>query len=72
MRGIEDCYAAFVQVFDSRINTAIKSLGGGYEGVGFAIPATRARRVAADLAEHGKVRRAYLGVQIGPGIRPAR
>ncbi len=47
------------------INTAIKTLGGGYEGVGFAVPATRARRVAADLAEHGRVRRAYLGIQIG-------
>ncbi len=48
------------------INTAIKTNGGGYEGVGFAIPASRARRVAADLAEHGRVRRAYLGIQIGP------
>ncbi|MEJ7637195.1 MAG: trypsin-like peptidase domain-containing protein [Singulisphaera sp.] len=47
------------------INTAIKTLGGGYEGVGFAVPAARARRVAADLAEHGRVRRAYLGIQIG-------
>src|SRR5262249_21220838 len=37
------------------INTAIKTLGGGYEGIGFAVPATRARRVAADLAEFGRV-----------------
>ena len=48
------------------INTAIKTQGGGYEGVGFALPASRARRVAADLAEFGRVRRSYLGV----GIRP--
>ncbi|WP_074307477.1 trypsin-like peptidase domain-containing protein [Singulisphaera sp. GP187] len=48
------------------INTAIKTTGGGYEGVGFAIPAARARRVATDLVEHGRVRRAYLGIQIGP------
>ena len=48
------------------INTAIKTLGGGYEGVGFAVPASRARRVAADLAEFGRVRRAYLGVTIRP------
>ncbi|WP_406693626.1 trypsin-like peptidase domain-containing protein [Singulisphaera sp. Ch08] len=48
------------------INTAIKTTGGGYEGVGFAIPASRARRVATDLIEHGRVRRAYLGIQIGP------
>jgi serine protease Do len=48
------------------INTAIKTLGGGYEGVGFAVPASRARRVAADLVEFGRVRRAYLGVTIRP------
>lgn len=48
------------------INAAIKTNGGGYEGVGFAIPSARARRVAADLIEHGRVRRAYLGIQIGP------
>jgi serine protease Do len=52
------------------INTAIKTLGGGYEGVGFAVPASRARRVAADLAEFGRVRRAYLGVTIRP-VDPA-
>jgi len=48
------------------INTAIKTLNGGYEGIGFAIPAARARRVVADLVEHGRVRRSYLGIQIGP------
>jgi serine protease Do len=48
------------------INTAIKTTGGGYEGVGFAVPASRARRVASDLAEFGRVRRAYLGVTIRP------
>ena len=52
------------------INTAIKTLGGGYEGVGFAVPASRARRVAADLAEFGRVRRAYLGVTIRPVDAP--
>ena len=52
------------------INTAIKTQGGGYEGVGFAVPAARARRVAADLVEFGRVRRAYLGVTIRP-IDPA-
>jgi len=46
------------------INTAIKTLGGGYEGVGFAVPSSRARRVAADLVEYGRVRRSYLGVTI--------
>lgn len=48
------------------INVAIKTLTGGYEGVGFAVPSSRARRVAADLAEFGLVRRAYLGVGTEP------
>ena len=48
------------------INTALKSNGGGYEGVGFAVPATRARRVVAELAEFGRVRRAYLGITVRP------
>jgi serine protease Do len=47
------------------INTAIKTLSGGYEGIGFAVPSNRARRVADDLAETGRVRRASLGVLIG-------
>jgi serine protease Do len=46
------------------INTALKTVGGGYEGVGFAVPASRARRVAGDLAEFGQVRRSYLGVTV--------
>jgi serine protease Do len=46
------------------INTAIKTVGGGYEGVGFAVPATRARRVVADLAEFGRVRRAFVGITV--------
>ena len=47
------------------INAAIRSLNGGYDGVGFAVPSARARRVAADLAEFGRVRRSYLGLRIG-------
>ncbi len=46
------------------INTALKTVGGGYEGVGFAVPASRARRVASDLAEFGSVRRAFVGVNV--------
>ncbi len=48
------------------INVAIKTLGGGYEGVGFAVPSSRAKRVAADLAEFGRVRRSFLGVGCEP------
>jgi serine protease Do len=47
------------------INTAIRTSRGSYEGIGFAVPASRAKRVAADLAAHGSVRRSYLGVSIG-------
>jgi serine protease Do len=47
------------------INAVIKTIGGGYEGVGFAVPAARARRIAAELVEVGRVRRAAIGAQIG-------
>ena len=48
------------------INTAIASRTGGYQGYGFAIPISIARRVAEQLIETGEVRRAVLGVQIQP------
>jgi serine protease Do len=38
----------------------------GFEGMGHAIPADRARRIAADLAQFGAVRRAYLGITLAP------
>lgn len=43
------------------INTAIASLSGGYQGVGFAIPANTASWVASQLREKGRVERAFLG-----------
>ena len=46
------------------INSAIVSRTGVYEGYGFAIPIDLAHRVMEDLVEHGRVRRAYLGVEI--------
>ncbi|GAB6166453.1 DegQ family serine endoprotease [Thermostilla marina] len=46
------------------INTAIFSRNGGYQGIGFAIPINRAKWVMQQLLEHGKVRRAYIGVSI--------
>ncbi|HUF12881.1 MAG TPA: Do family serine endopeptidase [Longimicrobiales bacterium] len=46
------------------INTAIASGTGFYQGYGFAVPMNIARRVVADLLEHGRVRRALLGVTI--------
>ena len=48
----------------------ICKLGGrradGFEGMGHAIPADRARRVADDLGRFGQVRRAYLGITVEP------
>ena len=46
------------------INTAIISQTGGYQGVGFAVPATMARPVMESLVSTGKVVRGYLGVAI--------
>jgi len=46
------------------INTAIASNSGGYQGIGFAIPISRAKWVSDELLKFGKVRRAFLGVRI--------
>ena len=48
------------------INTAIFSPTGGSIGLGFAIPASLAQPVVAQLREHGRVERGLLGVQIQP------
>lgn len=48
------------------VNSSILSRSGGSEGLGFAIPIDRARRVAADLVRHGEVRRAWVGVEVAP------
>lgn len=48
------------------INTAIFSLSGGYQGIGFAIPINRAKEVATQLITTGKVTRPWLGIT---GIR---
>ena len=43
------------------INTAINPSG---QGIGFAIPINLAKHVADQLVAHGKVARAWLGVQL--------
>ena len=48
------------------INTAISSRSGGSEGIGFAIPVNMVKWISQQLVTHGKVRRAYLGIQIQP------
>jgi serine protease Do len=46
------------------INTAIASRSGTYNGIGFAIPASMAKRVADSIIQQGEVKRGYLGVGI--------
>ena len=46
------------------INTAIKLAQFGYTGIGFAIPSNMAKNVADQLRSGGRVRRAWLGVNI--------
>ncbi len=48
------------------VNSSIVSRSGGSEGLGFAIPINRARRIAADLLDDGNVRRAWVGLEPEP------
>ncbi|MCR9139052.1 MAG: Do family serine endopeptidase [Alphaproteobacteria bacterium] len=48
------------------VNTAIFSPSGGNVGIAFAIPASLAKEVVADLMDDGKIERGWLGVQIQP------
>lgn len=46
------------------INTVIRSTSGGSQGVGFAIPANKVRKVVQNIIKHGYVIPPYLGVEI--------
>ena len=48
------------------INTAIFSLSGGSQGIGFAIPAPLAMNVMEQIIEQGRVIRGWLGVEVQP------
>ncbi len=48
------------------INTAISSRTGGFEGIGFAIPISRASWIKDELLKYGKVRRGFIGVSVAP------
>ena len=52
------------------INSAILSRSGGFQGVGFAVPANMVNTVATSLVKTGKVVRGYLGVHI-QNVTPA-
>jgi Do/DeqQ family serine protease len=44
------------------INSAIASQSGSYEGYGFAIPISLAKKVMDDFLKYGEVKRGYVGV----------
>ena len=46
------------------INTFIFSESGGNVGIGFAIPVDRAKEIAAELIEYGKIREPWFGFKI--------
>jgi S1-C subfamily serine protease len=46
------------------MNTAILSPTGSFAGIGFAIPVDEINQIVPQLIKHGKVVRAYLGVQL--------
>ncbi|MBF0559965.1 MAG: DegQ family serine endoprotease [Nitrospirae bacterium] len=48
------------------VTNAIFSTSGGYQGIGFAIPANMVKSVMDSIISEGKVVRGWLGVQIQP------
>ena len=46
------------------VNAFILTQSGGFVGLGFAIPIERAMRVAHEIAQYGRVRRGWVGVDI--------
>ncbi len=53
------------------VNSSILTSSGGSIGLGFAIPIERALRIADDILQHGSVRRAWTGIDVG-GSREMR
>ncbi|MFA6507778.1 MAG: trypsin-like peptidase domain-containing protein [Treponemataceae bacterium] len=53
------------------VNTMIYSPSGGSVGIGFAVPVNTAKRVVAELIQHGRVRRGWIDatvVQLFPAL----
>lgn len=50
------------------INTAIFSMSGGYQGIGFAIPVNKAKAVATQLITTGEYAKPWIGIS-GLGLR---
>jgi serine protease DegQ len=51
------------------INTLIFSRSGGYQGIGFAIPVSLAKKVMEQIIETGSVTRGWFGVEVAPVSR---
>ena len=51
------------------INTAIISISGGADGIGFAIPIDIAKNVIKEIIENGEVIRGYVGISAEPNYR---
>lgn len=47
------------------VNTAIRSSTGGFQGIGYAVPANTVQRVAPQLIENGRVDYPWLGIRGG-------
>jgi S1-C subfamily serine protease len=47
-----------------------QGLGGGSEGIGFAIPVNLAKDIVQDLIAHGRVQRPWLGISIAGELTP--
>ena len=47
------------------INTAIATVSGGFQGIGFAIPSNQATVIYTELKQSGKVVRGWLGIRLG-------
>jgi S1-C subfamily serine protease len=43
------------------MNTAIRSVSGGYQGISFAIPSNIVKQVCFDLTTYGRVKRGWIG-----------
>ncbi|MCC7478933.1 trypsin-like peptidase domain-containing protein [bacterium] len=50
------------------INEQIASVGGGSEGLGFAIPINTAKDIIGDLIKFGRVQRPWLGIDAGNSV----
>jgi len=46
------------------INTAIRTVSGGFQGISFAIPSKLAEKVYNELLKYGRVRRGWLGLLV--------